>query len=165
MASLFKMNPKTPLMKALVGKQKNLPEHLKQAILDAPAKSYGKSPMKKTDPKKGRTLADMKKGQYGTIRPMTDQEAAAYAAKTGTTRLGVRKQEKKYMSKTKSFQSGMTDVQKSRARMESTQGGSQMGKIIGAGGKGGEKGIAKEAKRRSAGKSPAKMKGVKGLKK
>lgn len=44
------MNPKTPLMKALVGKQKNLPEHLKQAILDAPespAKSYGsKSPAK-----------------------------------------------------------------------------------------------------------------------
>lgn len=55
MGSPFKMNPKTPLMKALVGKQKNLPEHLKQAILDAPespAKSYGKSPMKKTDPKK-----------------------------------------------------------------------------------------------------------------
>ena len=55
MGSPFKMNPKTPLMKALVGKQKNLPDHLKQAILDAPespAKSYGKSPMKKTDPKK-----------------------------------------------------------------------------------------------------------------
>jgi hypothetical protein len=50
MGSPFKMNPKTPLMKALVGKQKNLPEHLKQAILDAPespAKSYGsKSPAK-----------------------------------------------------------------------------------------------------------------------
>lgn len=138
MASLFKMNPKTPLMKALVGKQKNL-----------------------TDPKKGRTLADMKKGQYGTIRPMTDQEAAAYAAKTGTTRLGVRQQEKKYMSKAKGFQSGMTDAQKSRAKMESTQGGSQMGKIISAGGKGGEKGIAEEAKRRSAGKSPAKMTGGK----
>jgi len=41
MGSPFKMNPKTPLMKALVGKQKNLPEQLKQAILDAPDKSYG----------------------------------------------------------------------------------------------------------------------------
>jgi hypothetical protein len=45
MKSPFKMNPKTPLMKALVGKQKNLPQHLKQAILDAPTK-------KTTDPKK-----------------------------------------------------------------------------------------------------------------
>lgn len=54
MGSPFKMNPKTPMMKALVGKQKNLPEQLKQAILDAPespAKSYGKSPMKKTEDK------------------------------------------------------------------------------------------------------------------
>ena len=54
MGSPFKMNPKTPMMKALVGKQKNLPEQLKQAILDAPespAKSYGKSPMKKTEGK------------------------------------------------------------------------------------------------------------------
>jgi len=41
MGSPFKMNPKTPLMKALVGKQGNLPEQLKQAILDAPDKSYG----------------------------------------------------------------------------------------------------------------------------
>lgn len=169
-------------MKALVGKQGNLPQHLQDAIKaapESPAKSYGKSPMKKTDPKKGRTLADMKKGQYGTIRPMTDQEAAAYAAKTGTTRLGVRKQEREYMSKTKSIQSGMTDAQKSRARMESKQGGSQMGKIISAGGKGGEKGIAEEAKKMAKGnkgkspaksygskkKSPAMMKGVKGLKK
>lgn len=34
----FKMNPKTPLMKALVGKQHRLPEQLKQAIKDSPAK-------------------------------------------------------------------------------------------------------------------------------
>lgn len=53
MGSPFKMNPKTPLMKALVGKQKNLPEHLKKAILaapESPAKSYGSkkaSPLKK----------------------------------------------------------------------------------------------------------------------
>lgn len=47
MGSPFKMNPKTPLMKALVGKQKNLPEQLKQAILDAPAKMTDKGKKKK----------------------------------------------------------------------------------------------------------------------
>ena len=53
MGSPFKMNPKTPFMKALVGKQGNLPQHLQDAIKaapESPAKSYGKSPMKK-DPK------------------------------------------------------------------------------------------------------------------
>ena len=54
MGSPFKMNPKTPFMKALVGKQGNLPQQLQDAIKAAPenspAKSYGKSPMKK-DPK------------------------------------------------------------------------------------------------------------------
>jgi hypothetical protein len=59
MSSPFKMAPKTPFMKALVGKQGNLPQHLKDKILDAPEtpaksygdkdaamKSYGKSPAK-----------------------------------------------------------------------------------------------------------------------
>jgi len=32
----FKMVGKSPLMKKLIGKQKNLPEHLKQAIEDSP---------------------------------------------------------------------------------------------------------------------------------
>ena len=62
MGSPFKMKPKTPMMKALVGKQGNLPQHLKEKILAAPetakkgspAKSYGsktKSPvMKKPNP-------------------------------------------------------------------------------------------------------------------
>ena len=35
-ATPFKMAPKTPLMKALVGKQKNLPQHLQEKILAAP---------------------------------------------------------------------------------------------------------------------------------
>jgi hypothetical protein len=59
MASPFKMQPKTPMMKALVGKQGNLPQHLQDKIKAAPetatkgspAKSYGsksKSPMMKT---------------------------------------------------------------------------------------------------------------------
>jgi hypothetical protein len=59
MASPFKMQPKSPMMKALVGKQGNLPQQLQDAIKaapetkskkDSPMKSYGKSPMKK-DPK------------------------------------------------------------------------------------------------------------------
>lgn len=37
---------KSPAKKPLVGKQKNLPEHLKKAILDAPAKMLSKSGMK-----------------------------------------------------------------------------------------------------------------------
>ena len=39
----FKMKPKSPLAKKLVGKQNRLPDHLKQKILDAP-----ETPMKKT---------------------------------------------------------------------------------------------------------------------
>ena len=37
---------KSPAKKLLVGKQKNLPDHLKKAILDAPAKMLSKSGMK-----------------------------------------------------------------------------------------------------------------------
>ena len=37
---------KSPAKKPLVGKQKNLPDHLKKAILDAPAKMLSKSGMK-----------------------------------------------------------------------------------------------------------------------
>jgi|TARA_R100001443_G_scaffold523_1_gene2149 hypothetical protein len=36
----FKMMPKSPMLKALVGKQHNLPEHLKEKILASPAKKY-----------------------------------------------------------------------------------------------------------------------------
>ena len=36
----FKMYGKSPMMKALIGKQKNLPENLKQAILDSPMDMY-----------------------------------------------------------------------------------------------------------------------------
>ena len=40
----FKMKPKSPLTKKLVGKQHNLPDHLKKEILDAP-----ETPMKRKD--------------------------------------------------------------------------------------------------------------------
>mgnify|MGYP003681133182 CR=1 FL=1 len=36
----FKMYGKSPMMKALIGKQENLPEELKAKILASPAKEY-----------------------------------------------------------------------------------------------------------------------------
>mgnify|MGYP003661657163 CR=1 FL=1 len=45
--SAFMMKGKSPMMKALVGKQGNLPVDLQKEILAAPTKMYGKSPMKK----------------------------------------------------------------------------------------------------------------------
>ena len=50
MYSPFKMKGKSPMMKALIGKQNNLPEQLKAKILaapDSPAKMMKKSPAKK----------------------------------------------------------------------------------------------------------------------
>jgi hypothetical protein len=45
--SPFKMMPKSPMLKALIGNQKNLNEGLKQAILDSPAKmAHRESPSK-----------------------------------------------------------------------------------------------------------------------
>ena len=35
---MYKQQPKSPLMEALVGKQKNLPQHLQEKILASPAK-------------------------------------------------------------------------------------------------------------------------------
>ena len=43
--SAFMMKPKSPMMKALVGKQKNLPEELQAAIIASPSK-MGHSPKK-----------------------------------------------------------------------------------------------------------------------
>lgn len=76
MASPFKMKPKTPMMKALVGKQANLPQHLKDKILAAPetakkgspAKSYGsksKSPVMKKElsTEKNREISDYRRGK------------------------------------------------------------------------------------------------------
>jgi len=38
--SCYKMKPKSPMLKALVGKQHNLPEELKDKIEASPAKNY-----------------------------------------------------------------------------------------------------------------------------
>ena len=48
----FKMYGKSPMMKALVGKQNNLPEELKAKIEASPTKMYGKAaPIKDKDKK------------------------------------------------------------------------------------------------------------------
>ncbi|MGB0975151.1 MAG: hypothetical protein ACPGU9_09200 [Flavobacteriaceae bacterium] len=177
MGSPFKMNPKTPFMKALVGKQKNLPDHLKQAILDAPetpAKSYGKSPMKKDPTKKegagtaapGRTYLDMKPGQYGKVRQLTNKEIIDQVKKTGKSSAQIKAEQKKYMDAASKAKQKAKDIPGTATN--------QMGEILAAGGARGEKGIAEEAKKRSAGtpaksygskkKTPMMKKGVKGLK-
>lgn len=73
MGSPFKMKPQSPMMKALVGKQGNLPQQLQDAIKaapetkskkDSPMKSYGskkKSPMMKTE--KPLSAAEIKKNK------------------------------------------------------------------------------------------------------
>ena len=121
MGSPFKMNPKTPLMKALVGKQGNLPEQLKQAILDAPAKmtdkGKGKSKAKPfVDPGEP---AEFKKGTWkGTtesvIRPF---EGTAFV---GTTGSGKRQPQGKQVS---GYTEGMQESEVRFAR----------GKVVGSG--------------------------------
>jgi len=54
--SAFMMKGKSPMMKALIGKQKNLPEELKAKILASPTKMYGK---------KASAVKNYKKGYYG----------------------------------------------------------------------------------------------------
>ena len=77
--SAFMMKGKSPLMKALVGKQENLPEELKAKILASPAKKYKsdaqrkavhaskaeKGSMAKMYGKKASAVKNYKKGYYG----------------------------------------------------------------------------------------------------
>ena len=53
--SAFMMKGKSPMMKALVGKQGNLPVDLQKEILAAPTKMYGKKS----------AMKNYKKGYYG----------------------------------------------------------------------------------------------------
>ena len=73
----FKMYGKSPMMKALVGKQGNLPVALQKEILDSPMDMYGKSPAKKyksdaqrkavhaSKNEKSSSMKNYKKGYYG----------------------------------------------------------------------------------------------------
>lgn len=63
----FKMMGKSPMMKALVGKQGNLPMHLQEKIKaapESPAKKYGHSPVKQ-----------VKQDSSGTTNVMTGKKS------------------------------------------------------------------------------------------
>ena len=84
----FKMNARSPLMKTLVGAQKNLPEGLKNAIEAAPEspaknmnKGYGTpSPAKNMNKGYG-TPAKMNKGERYDMKMASDQNLKASARK------------------------------------------------------------------------------------
>ena len=169
MGSPFKMNPKTPLMKALVGKQGNLPQHLQDAIKaapESPAKSYGKSPMKKTDPgkKKGKAKpfvdpgepAEFKKGTWkGTtesvIRPY---EGTAFVGTRGGKRQAAGSKVQGFSEKPGESTKFVRGTVKGSGKGSKTQ--SKQSSTI--------KGASIEQKKYKKG-SAAKMKGVKALKK
>jgi len=84
MGSPFKMKPKTPMMKALVGKQGNLPQHLQDKIKaapESPAKSYGsktKSPVMQKETKG--------KKKFGEADAETREKQSIGTAGTGMRR-------------------------------------------------------------------------------
>jgi hypothetical protein len=97
MSSPFKMAPKTPFMKALVGKQGNLPQHLKQAILDAPAKKVKPGDIVDTGIDKAKTKEiDVEggyRGQKGTSTTKTVKRSIIREPGQESKTAGERKQE------------------------------------------------------------------------
>ena len=65
----FKMYGKSPMMKALIGKQNNLPEELKAKIIASPAKKYKSDAQRKavhaSKDEKASAVKNYKKGYYG----------------------------------------------------------------------------------------------------
>ena len=90
MGSPFKMNPKTPFMKALVGKQGNLPEHLKKAILDAPAKMDGKGKKSADDDVVLDTKTETVKRKKGPGKDVVTTETSERGGKGRGTTMGDR---------------------------------------------------------------------------
>ena len=77
----FKMNARSPLMKTLVGAQKNLPEGLKDAIEAAPGKMMD-SPAKNMNKGYGTPApAKMNKGERYDMKMASDQNLKASARK------------------------------------------------------------------------------------
>jgi len=115
MASPFKMQPKSPMMKALVGKQHRLPDHLKKAIEaapESPAKSYGSkkdSPMKSYGSKKKSPMmkdpGKKKKDNFRYESDMPEVIGTAYK-KSGTERVTEYKPGGKTMKKGDTYERG-----------------------------------------------------------
>lgn len=74
---MYKQNPKSPLMKALVGKQKNLPQHLQEKILAAP-----ESPAKQTTAGEFAYEKHRKDMEMGKATYPSDKARAALTALT-----------------------------------------------------------------------------------
>ena len=158
MGSPFKMNPKTPLMKALVGKQGNLPQHLKQAILDAPAKMTDKDKKKGTKKDTFRYESDAPEvigtayRKAGTERVTEYKKAGKELKKGDTYDYGGFQTPKKVVDtgrdasgRKKSGRTGTVDVEVKKGDIRFTTG--------------------KKTKKKSTGKSPAKSYGKSPMKK
>tara|TARA_R110001592_G_scaffold218077_1_gene471995 strand:- start:272 stop:550 length:279 start_codon:yes stop_codon:yes gene_type:complete len=81
----FKMHGKSPMMKALIGKQNNLPEELKAKILasDSPMDMYGKSPAKKYKSDAQRKAVHASKADKASAVKMYGKKSAVKNYKTG----------------------------------------------------------------------------------
>lgn len=85
---------KSPAKKPLVGKQKNLPEHLKKAILDAPAKMLSKSGMKMM--KEGSPAQKKEKVKFvKTGKTIKEGPAAGFAEVKGSKDMPRKRAERK----------------------------------------------------------------------
>ena len=73
--SAFMMKGKSPIMKALIGKQENLPEELKAKILASPAKKY------KSDAQ--RKAVHASKAEKGSMAKMYGKKSAVKNYKKG----------------------------------------------------------------------------------
>jgi len=77
------MYGKSPMMKALVGKQGNLPAALQKEILDSPIDMYGKSPAKKYKSDAQRKAVHASKAEKGSMAKMYDKAAPTKNYKKG----------------------------------------------------------------------------------
>jgi len=75
MKTPYKMYGKSPMMKALIGKQNNLPEELKAKIIASPAKKY------KSDAQ--RKAVHASKAEKGSMAKMYDKAAPTKNYKKG----------------------------------------------------------------------------------
>lgn len=189
MGAPFKMNPKTPFMKALTQKQEqNLPPKLKDAIKaapeDSPATSYGKPPMKKDpkakDPKAKkkddfRYESDMPGVTGTTYTKDTKETTSDYTRKGQPAKVGQKTSDPSFnpgqkptVTSTYRDRSGRKQAGRTgKIEVEIKEGSTRFTtdkKKTGAGRKSPARSYGKSPAKMH-GKSPAKMKGVKGLKK
>ena len=95
-SSPFKMAPKSPMLKALVGKQKNLPQHLQEKILAAP-----ESPAKQTTAGEFAYQKSLKDKEMGKSTKVIDKVTSAIEAPFSNKTYGELKKEKRTKQKAK----------------------------------------------------------------